>query len=141
MKKIYILLAFIAILFGSCRMMKYSESVSVFDYNDHDYAGFLVFPTIPNENYKALSNINVNFYAGRYYKNMDTTNLRIVKAFDKLYTCHPKAKRVLNACIQEAKKFGANALIDFKIKSSTMQSASRPITVYTATGIAVKMKQ
>ena len=66
MKRICILLAFIAILFGSCRMMKYSESVSVFDYNDHDYAGFLVFPTIPNENYKALSNINVNFYAGGF---------------------------------------------------------------------------
>lgn len=46
MKRIYILLAFIAILFSSCGT--YSEMTYVFDYTDHEDKSFIISPPTPS---------------------------------------------------------------------------------------------
>lgn len=77
MKKIYILLAFIAILFSSCGT--YSEMTYVFDYTDHEDKSFIISPTTTGFNYDALAKIHMTFNVGRAKKDFDTKDLIIKK--------------------------------------------------------------
>lgn len=139
MKKIYILLAFIAILFSSCGT--YSEMTYVFDYTDHEDKSFIISPTTTEFNYDALAKIHMTFNVGRAKKDFDTKDLIIKKNNKGKLKYFPTSRRILNRCMEEAKKFGADALIGFTVTEEVNTKYGTLTGRFDAEGIAVKVRK
>ena len=129
--------AIISLLLVSCAVSRYSETVYAFDYNNHDHPGFVVSPIATGMDYKALADIRVEFVCGKVDDKTDTTGLEsFVNPMNYSTTIYrPSSKRILNSCIEAAKKFGADGIINFKIEYSSVGTTSY---VY-ASGIAVSL--
>ena len=70
-------------------------------------------------NYQPISNIEVIFTVGKLRKGETAENLRLIVPYEG-YTGKtnneyaPSSKRMMDKIVSEAKKMGANGLIDFK---------------------------
>lgn len=141
MKRIYIILAFIAILFSSCGSMRYSETAYVFDYTDHEDKSFIISPTVTGFDYDALAKIHITFKVGSAKKDFDTKDL-VVKKNNKGHNKYfPTSRRILNRCMEEAKKFGADALIGFTVTEEVNTKYGTLTGRFDAEGIAVKVRK
>ncbi|WP_065218086.1 MULTISPECIES: hypothetical protein [Butyricimonas] len=140
MKK-FVLFAFMAILFCSCGSMRYSESTYVFDYTDHEDKDFIISPTTTGFDHEALAKIHIVFHVGNAYKNMDAKDLVQKKNVHGKTKCYPTSRRILNQCIKEAKKFGADALIGFTVTEEINTKYGTKTGRMDAEGIAVKVRK
>ena len=141
MRRMYFLLAFIAILFSSCGSMRYSETTYVFDYTDHEDESFIISPTITGFNYEALAKIHVTFHEGNANKDIDTQDLEKRENLHGKMKYYPTSRRILNKCIKEAKKFGDDALIGFIVTEEVNTKYGTKTGRMDAEGIAVKIRK
>ncbi|KAA4215499.1 hypothetical protein AAAZ42_19940 [Bacteroides ovatus] len=117
----------------------YTESVYVVDYREYTKDGFTISPTVTGFNYQPISNIEVVFTVGKLRKGETAENLRLIVPYEG-YTGKtnneyaPSSKRMMDKIVSEAKKMGANGLIDFK---TTYNARNR---AWVASGIAVIIK-
>ena len=138
MKNILYPIIIILALFGCTRDM-YTESVYVVDYREYTKDGFTISPTVTGFNYQPISNIEVVFTVGKLRKGETAENLRLIVPYEG-YTGKtnneyaPSSKRMMDKIVSEAKKMGANGLIDFK---TTYNARNR---AWVASGIAVIIK-
>lgn len=135
---IFILLVFISFTVCSCGLPRYYEEASAFDYRNHDYPGFVISPTVTGSDYEPLAEISITFNGGKIDKKTDTLGLYMYSNSHHIYLYNASPKRVLNKCILEAKRFGADAILNFKIESPISPSG---LYILKASGIAVKLKK
>ena len=125
----------IAVSLISCATAKYAESVYVFDYNNHDHPGFVVSPIATGMDYKPLADIRVEFTCGKLLSGADTLGLETYPNVYNMKLYRPTSRHILNSCIEAAKKFGADAIINFNLEYTSVGTTS----FITATGIAVSL--
>lgn len=133
MKKL-LLLPIISALLSSCSY-KYYETTWVVDFTKYAKEGFYIYPIgteVKEKNYIPLSQIEVKFHSGT---EGEWTKENLSK---ESYTLNyqgfviPKGDYIISRIVEEAKKFDANGIIDFKV-IETPQGRS-------ASGMAVKIQ-
>lgn len=133
MKK-FSLLTIITLLISSCSY-KYYETVRVVDFTKYVEEGFSIYPVgteVKEKNYIPLSQIEVKFYSGT---EGEWTKLNLPK---DAYTLNyqgfviPKGDYIISRIVDEAKKFNANGIIDFKVIDTS--------DYIIASGMAVKIQ-
>lgn len=133
MKK-YLLLPVLAVLFSSCAF-KYYETVMVVDFTKYVEEGFIIYPVgteVKEKNYIPLSHIEVKFYSGQ---EGEWTKQNLSKdSYDLNYQgiVVPKGQYMISRIVEEAKKFNANGIIDFKVVTTNEGRV--------ASGMAVKIQ-
>ena len=123
---------------SSCSKAIYTESVYTVDYREYINSGFTISPTITGFNYQPISNIDVVFTPGNLAKGESDKDLEKVIPY-KNYSGNkrifaPTGKRMMDKIVSEAKKMGANGLIDFKTSYNPKNGT------WSASGIAVTIK-
>ncbi len=116
MKKL-LLLPIIAALLSSCSY-KYYETTCVVDFTKYAKEGFYIYPVgteVKEKNYIPLSHVEVRFYSG---KESEWSKQNMPKeSYDINYQGFviPKGDYMISRLVEEAKKFKANGLINFKV--------------------------
>ena len=133
MKKL-LLLPMIAALLSSCSY-KYYETTWVVDFTKYAKEGFYIYPVgteVKEKNYIPLSQIEVKFHAGT---EGEWTKENLSKeSYNLNYQGFviPKGEYMISRIVEEAKKFGANGIIDFKVVETS--------ECLIASGMAVKIQ-
>lgn len=133
MKKL-LLLPLIAALLSSCSY-KYYETTWVVDFTKYAKEGFYIYPVgteVKEKNYVPLSQIEVRFHSGT---EGEWTKKNLPKeSYSLNYNGFviPKGEYMISRIVEEAKKFKANGIIDFKIVEVSEGRV--------ATGMAVKIQ-
>lgn len=115
MKK-YLFLSFAAFLLSACSP-KYYESMTVADFSEYVEEGFYIYPIgteVKEKNYIPVTSISLTFNIGReseYSKKMPKDSY--VKDFNSFVI--PNGEYITSRVVEEAKKFKADAIINYEI--------------------------
>ena len=133
MKKL-LLLPIIAALLSSCSY-KYYETTWVVDFTKYTKEGFYIYPVgteVKEKNYIPLSQIEVKFHSGTEGEWTKENLSKESYSLNYKGFVVPKGDYIISRIVEEAKKFDANGIIDFKV-NETPQGLS-------ASGMAVKIQ-
>lgn len=133
MKK-YLFLPLIVFMLSSCSP-KYYESMTVADFSEYVEDGFYIYPVgteVKEKNYIPISSINLSFIIGResdYSKNK-LKEKDFVKDMNSFVI--PNGEYITKRVVEEARKFNADAIINYEIISVGKNLVAK--------GVAVKIK-
>lgn len=133
MKKL-LLLPIISALLSSCSY-KYYETTWVVDFTKYAKEGFYIYPIgteVKEKNYIPLSQIEVKFHSGTEGEWTKENLSKESYSLNYQGFVVPKGDYIISRIVEEAKKFDANGIIDFKV-IETPQGRS-------ASGMAVKIQ-
>lgn len=132
MKKM-LFMPLLAFVLAACSP-KYYESIEVADFTEYVKSGFYIYPSgvnICETNYVPLSDIAVNFHVGDPTKYSEAKGIKTYKGKD-YDTVIPDKNYMIKCLVNEAQKYGADAIVGFSISYANR--------IYTAKGVAVKVK-
>ena len=115
--KNFLLFAIFTFLMSSCTM-RYYEAVFVVDYTKYVKEGFSIYPVgteVKEKNYIPLSHIEIKFYDGEEGEWTDKNLPKDAYTLNYQGFVDLKGDYIISRIVQEAKKFNANGIIDFKI--------------------------
>lgn len=133
MKKL-LLLPFLAVILSACSF-KYYETVLVVDFTKYVEEGFSIYPVgteIKEKNYIPLSQIEIKFHAGTESEWTKANMSKESYVLNYQNFILPKGDYIISRMVEEAKKFNANGIIDFKVANTNEG--------YIASGMAVKIQ-
>ena len=133
MKKL-LLLPFLAVILSACSF-KYYETVMVVDFTKYVEEGFIIYPVgteIKEKNYIPLSHIEVKFYSGQEGEWTKANLSKDSYSLNYQGFVIPKGDYIISRIVEEAKKFNANGVIDFKVLETN--------EYIVASGMAVKIQ-
>ena len=138
MMKKTILLAMFAIGLVSCRSLEYQEFTFVEDYSNYVGDGFYIYPKEASNitlDYVPVSIVDIEAHAGKPAKGQKLDGLLISENGDPNTFADlavPTPEYMMKRLVEEAKKKGANAIINYKnVKIGRYR--------YRASGLAVKL--
>lgn len=135
-KKLFLSLIITAVI-SSCASTKYAEYIHTEDYSKYSKEGFYIYPQETSNTsltYTPLTNIHIFIQAGKPEKGQNLQGLSIIKEGDPHTFADmaiPTYEYMLDKIVNEAKKVGANAIINFKYNGITNEIM----------GLAVKLEK
>lgn len=121
---------------------KYTESIYVSDYTGYVKSGFQIYPAetdVKEKTYIPMADIEINFRVGRKSADSEKSGLLPTRDESNNRTIYiPNGSYITKKVVDEAKKYGANALINYK---STVIRQSGVVVEYNVTGVAVRIEQ
>ena len=143
------LIALIAIaLLASCSATTYQMTTTTVDFENYNRDGFLITTSSVGSNYQSLGLVDVACQQG--YVPREIKAIKKSVKDDNIYgstsTSHTSAyfscskADLIDAIYVQAKELKANAIIDLRFSEYTAKSETGSKVIFTATGLAVKMK-
>lgn len=137
MKEIILLASLTLIAFGCSPV--YYQVTSVGDFRKYTDENFVVSAVATGYKYDPIAVINIDFMAGRkdgYIRPGYDPKKRSMVPKDWF---NPTYESMLDELVREAKHFGANGLLNFRIEVINKPKSDRPI--YNVSGFAVKIRE
>lgn len=135
-----IALAILSLAMTACGP-KYAEYSYVSDYTKYVQSGFFIYPTgtdIKEASYIPVAEIQMSFYTGKKTKNTTISDLPTIERSNGDIIYVPTIDHATEAMVESAKKYGANALINYQVTANRISSGG--VYSYKAKGIAVKIE-
>ncbi|KAA6347858.1 hypothetical protein EZS27_004723 [termite gut metagenome] len=139
MKKI-LLLTGMVVLFSSCMTANYFEKTSTLDFSKYHKEGFIISPIAEGFQYTPISSISIKFRDGalKGYSRSKEGLSTVVGVADNWFS--PSIDYMLDAIVKEAKKQGADAILNFNAKNVSKKTPLGALeTYYELSGFAVKL--
>lgn len=133
-------LAFTILLSLTACAPKYAEYSYISDYTKYVQSGFFIYPTgtdIKETSYIPVAEIQMTFYTGKKAKNTTMSDLPTIERSNGDIIYVPTIDHATEAMVESAKKYGANALINYQVIANRISSGG--VYSYRAKGIAVKI--
>lgn len=142
-----LLICLIAVLFFSCKT-SFQMTTTTVNFENYNRDGFLITTSSIGSDYKSLGLVDVSCQTG-FVPSKTNPEKKIVKEdaifgspapalTDEYFYC--TKTDLIDAIYSQAKGLKANAIIDLKFSEYTIKTKSGSKVVFTATGLAVKIK-